>query len=850
MTLKVFISYSHKDEVFKETLDEHLALLKRNYVIETWNDRKLIAGQDWGNEISENLLSSDIIIFLVSSSFISSDYCFSIEMKKALELHKTQEAIVVPIIIRSCDWQSSDFGSIQGLPKDAIPISRWDDQDDGWLNAVNGIKELIKSRATRKTPSLTSKTLVSKDALLWLDDTEVVLSHRAVSKVKLSEIYVACDVKTTLGGENSKVIDTEYLSSNHLIENVQLCLLTGEEQQGKTSFLKHAFRTFAESGIFSVYLDASSIKSSNIEDSISTAIKNQYENLTTEMFLQAPRKALLIDGLDYIGLNSKFRGIYLSNIKSHFQHIIITCNSSFSYIYPDIYELSDFNSYELLGLGHSKRTELIEKWISLGNEESIDESTLYEKSDEFKSKLDTIIRKNIVPPKPIYILILLQMFEAYSQQNLEMTSYGHCYQQLVYQSLDNAKIPKNDVEKYLNVLTEIAWHMHTNDGVLAELELSSFFKKYGSVYLSVNGSEIISRLKSNHILVSNGISIKFKYPYLFYFFAAKKIAENYVKDEFVRNNLRALLASLHREDYANILVFVTHHTKDSWVLKEIKNTLSELFSEQSPATLSKDQLTFMGEFIAQIPELILEQREIKTEREKHNHRLDEIENAESTKNDHSSEYEQPDILAKINKTFKGMEVSGQIIRNRYATLTRQDLFDLASCGADTGLRFLDYFIQLSNTAKSEIVGLIENTLKEHPNLTDEQIQKQAKNMFMQMSYSVINGVIRKIASSIGSKEASEIYSELERPDSPSPAIILLNQAIELQFMREINIQKLSTTTLKLKNNPVCTRILKEMVIQHTYMFPVGYKEKQQISELLDLSVKQQRIMDSNKVAKA
>lgn len=163
---------------------------------------------------------------------------------------------------------------------------------------------------------------------------------------------------------------------------------------------------------------------------------------------------------------------------------------------------------------------------------------------------------------------------------------------------------------------------------------------------------------------------------------------------------------------------------------------------------------------------------------------------------------------------------------------------------------MDYFIQLSNTAKSEIVGLIENTLKEHPNLTDEQIQKQAKNMFMQMSYSVINGVIRKIASSIGSKEASEIYSELERPDSPSPAIILLNQAIELQFMREINIQKLSTTTLKLKNNPVCTRILKEMVIQHTYMFPVGYKEKQQISELLDLSVKQQRIMDSNKVAKA
>lgn len=166
------------------------------------------------------------------------------------------------------------------------------------------------------------------------------------------------------------------------------------------------------------------------------------------------------------------------------------------------------------------------------------------------------------------------------------------------------------------------------------------------------------------------------------------------------------------------------------------------------------------------------------------------------------------------------------------------------------MRFLDYFIQLSNTAKSEIVSLIENTLKEHPNLTDEQLNKQAKHVFLQMTYGVINGVIRKIASSIGSREASEIYSSLKYKNTESPAIILLNQAIELQFMRTINISTLSDTTQKLKGNPVCIRILKEMVIQHTYMFPVGYKEKQQIAELLDLSVKQQRIMDSKKIGKA
>lgn len=683
-----------------------------------------------------------------------------------------------------------------------------------------------------------------------MDDTEVVLTHRAVTKVTLHDIYVSCDMKNATAVDVAKSNEVEYINSDVIIGDPKYYLITGEEQQGKTSLLKNTFRKLAEGGSPVIYFDAKNIKTSDINIVIGSELKKQYDNFTLDSFLQSDEKVILIDGIDFIGLNNKYRDLFLSNVKNQFQHIIITCNTSYSYIYPEVYELNDFTVYDLLGLGHAKRTELIEKWISLGKEESIDESTLYEQCDEFKLKLDTIIRKNIVPPKPIYVLILLQMFEAYSQQNLEMTSYGHCYQQLVYQSFDHAKIPKKDVEEYLNVLTELAWKMHTNNGQILESELQLFFKDYGNVYLTVNGEEIIKTLRNNSILFSDGFNIKFKYPYLFYFFAAKKIAEQYVQDEQVRNDFRNLLSSLHREDYANILVFVTHHTKDSWVLTEIKNTLSELFHEQQPATLDKEQLIFMSEFIAQIPDLILEQREIKTEREKHDQQLDKIEKAHSEISESDEDYEQPDILAKINKTFKGMEVSGQIIRNRYATLTRQDLYELASNGAETGLRFLDYFIQLSNTAKSEIVSLIENTLKEHPNLTDEQLNKQAKHVFLQMTYGVINGVIRKIASSIGSREASEIYSSLKYKNTESPAIILLNQAIELQFMRTINISTLSDTTQKLKGNPVCIRILKEMVIQHTYMFPVGYKEKQQIAELLDLSVKQQRIMDSKKIGKA
>lgn len=48
---------------------------------------------------------------------------------------------------------------------------------------------------------------------------------------------------------------------------------------------------------------------------------------------------------------------------------------------------------------------------------------------------------------------------------------------------------------------------------------------------------------------------------------------------------------------------------------------------------------------------------------------------------------------------------------------------------------------------------------------------------------------------------------------------------------------------KLRGNHVCTRILKELVIQHIYMFPVDYKEKQQLSQMLGLSVKGQQVIE-------
>ncbi|MEI8640911.1 toll/interleukin-1 receptor domain-containing protein [Pseudoalteromonas sp. Hal099] len=88
MNKKIFISYAHKDELYKEELIEHMSGLRRAGIINEWDDRKIVAGQNWEEEISSSLTSSNIILFLISASFMNSDYCMGVEVKTALEMHE------------------------------------------------------------------------------------------------------------------------------------------------------------------------------------------------------------------------------------------------------------------------------------------------------------------------------------------------------------------------------------------------------------------------------------------------------------------------------------------------------------------------------------------------------------------------------------------------------------------------------------------------------------------------------------------------------------------------------------------------------------------------------------------
>jgi CheY-like chemotaxis protein len=141
----VFVSYAHGDERLRRGLETHLSVLRRQGVIRTWHDRRILPGTEWAGQIDRNLESADLILLLISPEFLASDYCYEIEMKRALERHDAGNARVIPIILRPVDWQSAPFGRLQVLPMGGKPIVEWRPRDRAFEDVARGIRATVNT---------------------------------------------------------------------------------------------------------------------------------------------------------------------------------------------------------------------------------------------------------------------------------------------------------------------------------------------------------------------------------------------------------------------------------------------------------------------------------------------------------------------------------------------------------------------------------------------------------------------------------------------------------------------------------------------------------------------------------
>lgn len=172
MAANVFVAYSHHDESFKSDLETHTAVLNREGLLDLWHDRRIRPGEDWDERITSELEAADLILLLVSPDFLASSYCYGREATRALERHAESSAIVIPIILRPCQWLRTPLSQLQALPADGTPISEFGDRDDALLQIADSIAGELESiervRPDSETAAVTGDETYSPSGLVAL----------------------------------------------------------------------------------------------------------------------------------------------------------------------------------------------------------------------------------------------------------------------------------------------------------------------------------------------------------------------------------------------------------------------------------------------------------------------------------------------------------------------------------------------------------------------------------------------------------------------------------------------------------------------------------------------------------
>ena len=149
-------SYAHADEALRNELEKHLSPLKRMGRVSTWHDRRIVPGEEFAGQIDRHFGEADIILLLISSDFIASDYCYQIEMSNALQRHERGEAVVIPVILRPCAWRQLPFGKLLAATVDGKPIAQFPSFDEGFVQVAEAVSRALDKLGASSVQALSA----------------------------------------------------------------------------------------------------------------------------------------------------------------------------------------------------------------------------------------------------------------------------------------------------------------------------------------------------------------------------------------------------------------------------------------------------------------------------------------------------------------------------------------------------------------------------------------------------------------------------------------------------------------------------------------------------------------------
>lgn len=839
--LNLFISYSHADELGKLEFRKHIKPLEQNQSIQVWCDRAITGGEDLNMRIFEELDNADVICLLLSANYLSSESCQTEKLKALESLPKG--VVVIPIILSECAWlDDADIKKLLAFPKDGQAVSGYSNRDKAWFEVYEGLKNVVE-------PLLRIRNAKIKDTFQhFLDNAEMLTNaHPTKDTITLSDVFIFPDLKKydDLGEyekiESSKKVIDEFVSYSKI-------LIAGESQSGRTSLCKQMFLRLRELGYFPVYLeDKSKYFAGLVNNRIRDAFSEQYEGITFDE-VACEKVIPIVDNFQFAKQKNKI----LKDL-SIYRHQAIIVDDIFSLNIQDEGFTPSYNHFKIKELSPSLRHKLIKKWVDLSPnvDNSINEQyrVVDNKTELVDASLGKVIGTGIMPAYPFFVLSVMNLADDYgSSLNQKITSQGHCYQTLIYLCLRKKGVANEDFDTYINFLSELAFFFYSkNKKEISAHEFNTFMDLYLSKYnLPIERDTLLDKLNKTQIIACDSCgNYIFCYPYLHYFFIGKYISEHI---EDCKERINEIIENLHITKNAYVAIFISHHSRNEYILDLLGKTACNLFSEYAPATLNKEEMQTFDEKAELIIKAVLPSAAATPERERAN-RLKAQDEKDELENDAKDEDAlESELDIKLRKSIKTVEVMGRVIKNRAGSLERDRLETIFEDAMKVYLRIITSYIDLLESNEEKVIEIISEKLKKNIEESKEKRKNEGKPeydfspdklkkisgmMYWNLNFIVVYSVINLIVHSLGSDKLIEIMEKVCDKEN-SPASFLVKHGILMWYNKNIQIENIIEGMGKDEFSDTSKRILKFMIVNHCSMHAVDYQDKQKIGKKLDI----------------
>lgn len=843
--LKLFISYSHLDEKEVKEFIKFLSPLKDNGSVQEWYDRKIIAGDDFQDTIDNNLENADIICLFISANFLDSHACKK-EKKKAYELRNKKNIQVVPIILSHCGWlDDKDISPNLALPTDGKPLSAFKDKSEAWYDIYYGIKNILTSE------NIIRKLKINDNFNDFLHDTDLLTkAHSQKEKVLLDDIFIYPNLlKYDDLQEFEKRMSSEQLVDN--FDEYSKIMIAGEDQSGKTFYCKKLFIELKAKNFIPVYLSLKySEYQENAERKLFKLLNEQYDLTIGEDNILIKKKIIPI--LDDFHL-LKNREKLLKEL-SNYKNIVVIVDSIFTLNFRNENIIKEFKLFKILELSPLLRYELIKKWVNLTDKVNNGEQnpnnvykSIDEKTEFIDQTLGKILSSGIMPAYPFVILSVISYYETFEKPlDQEITSQGYCYQALIYLYLRKQGVKNDEIDTYINFLTEVSfYYLDQQKQLMSDHEFSEFLKYYLEKFnLPIELNVLLKNLSHSKLFgLDNFNNYQFYYPYLYYYFISKYLAEHF---DSCKDKIAKLLQNLHKNENAYIAIFIAHHSKNDAILDEIILNSLVLFDKYKPATLVKDESSFFDKQIEMLIKEILpsftETPEKARIRKLESQEIIERNNENKVDNEDANE-ENP-LAKELRRSIKTVEVMGRILKNRAGSLEKERLIFIFEEAMAVHLRILSSFIELIKNEKEQtnVISFISKRLDiisekmfeekgRRPN--QEALEKLSRVIFWNTNFLIVYSFITRIIHSLGSDKLLNVVNEVCDKVN-TPASFLVKHGILMWYNKNLQIDEIVKEIDNVKFSEISKKIMKRLIVSHASMHVIDYKDRQRIESKLKI----------------